>query len=94
MGIYGFGKAFNIRYAHNQYRPMMRMGGGPRGPILGNHSYSETTNITIKNGPSGFWGFMSGFMPSFLNTFAMFGMMNNSFGFGGQNSSVIFCRYE
>ena len=61
MGIYGFGKAFNIRYAQNQYRPMMRMGGGgTRGPIFGNHSYSETTNITIKNGPSGFWGFMSG----------------------------------
>lgn len=83
MGIYGFGKAFNIRYAHNQYRPMMRMGGGPRGPILGNHSYSETTNITIKNGPSGFWGFMSGLFGGLFGggmTSGMFG--GNMFGGG------------
>lgn len=82
MGIYGFGKAFNIRYAQNQYRPMMRMGGGgPRGPIFGNHSYSETTNITIKNGPSGFWGFMSGLFGGLFG-----GGMSGLFGgnmFGG-----------
>ncbi len=79
MGIYGFGKAFNIRYAQNQYRPTMRMGGGPRGPILGNHSYTETTNITIKNGPSGFWGFMSGLFGGLFGG-GMSGMFGNSFG--------------
>lgn len=86
MGIYGFGKAFNIRYAQNQYRPTMRMGGGPRGPILGNHSYSETTNITIKNGPSGFWGFMSGLFGGLFGggmTSGMFG--GNMFGGFGMN---------
>ena len=88
MGIYGFGKAFNIRYAHNQYRPMMRMGGGPRGPILGNHSYSETTNITIKNGPSGFWGFMSGLFGGLFGG----GMTSGMFGgnmFGGGTHEVM-----
>lgn len=79
MGIYGFGKAFNIRYAQNQYRPTMRMGGGPRGPIFGNHSYTETTNITIKNGPSGFWGFMSGLFGGLFGG-GMSGMFGGGFG--------------
>lgn len=81
MGIYGFGKAFNIRYAQNQYRPTMRMGGGPRRPIFGNNSYTETTNITIKNGPSGFWGFASGLLGGLFGG-GMFGGGNMFGGFG------------
>lgn len=62
MGIYGMGKAFNLRYANSgQYRPRQVSFGRPRPMIFGgNYSVTENTNVTIKNGPTGFWGFMSG----------------------------------
>lgn len=90
MGIYGYGKAFNLRYAQNQYRPTHVRYGQPRQPIIGNQSYTENTNITIKNGPSGFWGFMSGFMGGLfgggmgggmgmgMGGFSPFGMINSA----------------
>lgn len=62
MGIYGFGKAFNTRYVMGgQYsrRPHVNVRGG-RPVMLGGSSFTKTTNVTINNGPTGFWGFMSG----------------------------------
>ena len=57
MGMYGAGKAWHLSFrpqnlCQQQVRrmPPLPMGG----------SYSEVTNVTIKNGPQGFWGFMSG----------------------------------
>src|SRR5574344_1547096 len=77
MGIYGMGQAFNLRYANSgQFRPQhVRMGLRP--PIFGGGSYSETTNVTVNNGPTGFWGFLSGAMNG------LFGGMNMGGLFGG-----------
>ena len=62
MGIYGMGKAFNLRYANSgQFRPQHVRFRQPSRPMMGNVSYTENTNVTIKNGPSGFWGFLGGF---------------------------------
>jgi len=47
---------FNLFAAHNQWRPPSKT--VVPMPVGGN--YSQTTNITIKNGPQGFWGFMGG----------------------------------
>ena len=63
MGIYGMGKAFNLRYANSgQYRAT-HVKRPPARPMCGGHavSFTENTNVTIKNGPSGFWGFLGGF---------------------------------
>ncbi len=52
------GNSFQYMRASDQYAsPHLRLsvGAQPQGS-----SYTETTNITVKNGPSGFWGFMSG----------------------------------
>lgn len=75
MGIYGMGKAFNLRYANSgQFRPTIRYGGNQRQPIMfGGGSVTTNTNITIKNGPTGFWGFMSGLFGGLFGG----GMMNN-----------------
>lgn len=62
MGIYGMGKAFNLRYANSgQYRAT-HVRRPPARPMCGGHavSFTENTNVTIKNGPSGFWGFLGG----------------------------------
>lgn len=62
MGIYGMGKAFNLRYANSgQYRAT-HVKRPPARPMCGGHavSFTENTNVTIKNGPSGFWGFLGG----------------------------------
>lgn len=80
MGMFGRGIAFGQQFMP---RPAIRFRGGPMMPRGGPISFNYHENITVQQGPTGFWGFMSGFMPSFLNTFAMFGMMNNSFGLGG-----------
>lgn len=80
MGMFGRGIAFGHQFIP---RPAIRFRGGPMMPRGGPISFNYHENITVQQGPTGFWGFMSGFLPSFLNTFAMFGMLNNSFGFGG-----------
>ena len=62
MSLVGMGRAFNLRFMPNgplrtncYHRPMPHVGlfGGG-----GNFSYTE--NVNIQNGPSGFWGFMTG----------------------------------
>lgn len=81
MGMFGRGISFG-----NQFMPRPAIGfrgGTPKGPMRVPISFNYHENITVQQGPTGFWGFMSGFLPSFMNTFAMFGMLNNSFGFGG-----------
>ncbi len=75
MGIYGMGKAFNLRYQQTQAAPRRmnmntRFQAGP--PSLmgyGGFGGQSITNITYNNGPTGFWGFMSGFLNS--------GVLNN-----------------
>ena len=63
MSLVGMGRAFNLRFMPNgplrtncYHRPMPRIGlfGG------GGGSMSYTENINIQNGPTGFWGFMTG----------------------------------
>jgi len=75
MGIYGMGKAFNLRYQQTQAAPRRmnmntRFQAGP--PSLMGFGFGggqSITNITYNNGPTGFWGFMSGFLNS--------GILNN-----------------
>lgn len=81
MGIYGFGKAFNTRYVNSgQFckMPHVNVRPQPRTVVFGGHPCHSNTNITINNGPQGFWGFMSGlFSTGFL------GNILGMFGFGG-----------
>ena len=67
MGMFGRGIAFGQQFMP---RPAIRFRGGPMMPRGGPISFNYHENITVQQGPTGFWGFMSGFMPSFLNTFA------------------------
>lgn len=62
MGIYGMGKAFNLRYANSRQYRATHVRRPPARPMCGGHavSFTENTNVTIKNGPSGFWGFLGG----------------------------------
>lgn len=84
MGIYGAGKAFNLRYAQNTYVPNRGINTRQtRQPIMfGSHCHCapQSTNVTINNGPTGFWGFMSGLFGG-LSGGGMFGGM----GMGGFN---------
>ena len=86
MGIYGQGNAFNLSFSRQ--RPLgfgavstRRM---PPPPPMG--SFSQTINI--KNGPSGFWGFMGGLMGglSGTNMFGGMGCFGNMGGMGCFNS--------
>lgn len=82
MGIFGCGNAFNLRYrpsgplrTYIYERPMP-----PRPSIFcGMGSAQYTQNITYETGPTGFWGFLSGF----LNSFMMMGGLNCFAGLGG-----------
>lgn len=78
MGIYGYGKAFNLRYAHNSYTPQ-RTVYRSRQPIMTQQTVTTNTNINIKNGPSGFWGFMSGL----FGGMGLGGMFGGGMGMGG-----------
>lgn len=82
MGIYGAGKAFNLRYVQRgqvSNRPHVR---APRGGAISYGSYSKTTNVTINNGPRlGFW---AGFFSSGVIG-GLFGFLGNIFG--GSRSS-------
>jgi hypothetical protein len=93
MGIYEAGKAFNLRYAQNSFRPSMIRARRPMMPNAGIFGFSgspSVTNITVNNGgPSGFWGFMSGFfggltgMSGLGNMFGFCGLGNMFNCFGG-----------
>ena len=78
MGIYGAGKAFNLRYAQNTYVPNRGMNiRQARQPIMfGGHCHCapQNTNVTINNGPTGFWGFMSGLFGGLFGGGGMMGM--------------------
>ena len=80
MGIYGAGKAFNLRYTPKtvvSQQPRARQQMVPqRGIFGGGHCCGGNTNITVNNGPTGFWGFMSGMMGGLFGG----GMMGNLFG--------------
>lgn len=89
-GKYIQGNAFGIRYAQNTYTPRrMLMHGGGRGSIFPSVSSTTTTTVNITNGPTGFWGFMSGLVSGFTgglgNMFGNFGGFGGGFGnmFGG-----------
>ena len=70
---------FNYFRAHDQFIPRhfgFRGGGGFFGPPRGGVSITE--NVTIKNGPSGFWGFMTGLTQGLFG-----GGMGCGMGMGG-----------
>ena len=75
-----FGKSANVRIAHNTYMPQhvkVRQQMVPQRGIFDNgHCCGGNTNITVNNGPTGFWGFMSGMMGGLFGG----GMMGNMFG--------------
>lgn len=80
MSLVGLGRAFNLRYRPNgplrfncYQRQMPTVFGG------GNYSYTE--NINIQQGPSGFWGFMSGLTQGYFGMSALLG--GGLFGGGG-----------
>lgn len=82
MGLVGWGRAFNLRFMPNgplrtncYHRPMPHVGlfGGGR-------HVSITENINIQQGPSGFWGFMTGLSQGLFGG-GMFGM-GSMFGMG------------
>ncbi len=85
MGIYGMGKAFNLRYVNSgQFRsPHVRFRQPSRPMFGGNVTYTENTNVTIKNGPSGFWGFLGGLFSGLFGG----GMFGGLFG-GGMNMNM------
>ena len=97
VNMFNMGKYNNVRLAHNTYipthgnirQPQPRLGlfgfGG------GNHSHCHThcgpQNITINQGPQGFWGFMTGLCQGLFGGFfggGMFGGfgMGNMYGMG------------
>lgn len=88
MGIYGMGKAFNLRYQQTQATPLRfnntRFQAGP--PSLMGFGFGggqSITNITYNNGPTGFWGFMDGL----VNRSGLLGA-GSLFGNQGNNNSV------
>lgn len=92
MGIYGAGKAFNLRYAQNTYVPNRGMNiRQARQPIMfGGHCHCapQNTNVTINNGPTGFWGFMSGLFGGLFGGGGMMGMGMGGGLFGGLFSNL------
>ena len=91
MGIYGAGKAFNLRYAQNTYVPNRGMNiRQARQPIMfGGHCHCapQNTNVTINNGPTGFWGFMSGLFGGLFGGGGMMGMGMGGGLFGGNGNN-------
>ncbi len=97
VNMFNMGKFNNVRLAHNTYipthgnirQPQPRLGlfgfGG------GNHSHCHThcgpQNITINQGPQGFWGFVTGLCQGLFGGFFGVGMfggfgMGNMYGMG------------
>ena len=100
VNMFNMGKFGNVRMAHNTYRPIQPQYGQPQ-PKLGlfgfggghSHHVHTPANITINQGPQGFWGFMGGLMGGLFGGFGlgnifggnMFGNygMTNMYGMGG-----------
>ncbi len=94
MGMFGAGRAFNLSFRPQPFGNPGSMRRIPM-PMMGN--YSQTTNVTIKNGPSGFWGFMGGLfggltgnvgMGGLFGGFGMPGMMGGAPCFMGMNTGI------
>ena len=86
MSLVGMGRAFNLRFMPNgplrtncYHRPMPQIG------MFGGGNYSYTENVNIQNGPSGFWGFMTGLTQGLFGG-GMFGMGMGGGIFGLLNS--------
>lgn len=97
MGMFGAGRAFNLSFRPQPFGNPGSMRRVPM-PMMGN--YSQTTNVNIQNGPTGFWGFMSGLfggltgnvgmgmpMGGIFGGFGMPGMMGSPC-FGGMNTGI------
>ncbi len=87
MGLFGLGRAYDYQFRPRMSFAQLKRGPLPRGPLFGNNfSYHETVNI--QNGPSGFWGFMTGLTQGL---FGGFGGMFGGFGgmFGGMGLSMM-----
>lgn len=94
VNMYGAGNAYNLRYQQRTYMPQVRTARQTvmpqRGGCFG-HSCNTTTNIKITNGPTGFWGFMSGLIGGLFGGGGLLGgLFGNLFGglFGGGNSNM------
>jgi len=92
--MFGAGRAFNLSFRPQPFGNPGSMRRIPM-PMMGN--YSQTTNVTIKNGPSGFWGFMGGLfggltgnvgMGGLFGGFGMPGMMGGAPCFMGMNTGI------
>ena len=57
MGMFGQGNAFNLSF---RPQPFGNPGSMRRIPMPMGGNFSRVTNVSIQNGPTGFWGFMSG----------------------------------
>ncbi len=87
MGIYGAGKAFNLRYAHRQAIPQYNNKRPVQQQIfVGGHQHCapNQTKVEISYGPKGFWGFMAGFMNG-GGLGAVFNFIGSLFGLGKSN---------
>lgn len=72
-GIYGMGNAYNIRFAQRSVvRPQIRPSYPAPPP---RHGCGCGTSGSVTIGPRGFFGFMSGFLPSFMMGFGLMGMV-------------------
>jgi hypothetical protein len=94
MGFYNAGNVFNYRFMKASTKlqaPTFRR--QPARPIFGCGGNS-VTNVTVQNGPSGFWGFMSGLFSGLTGGGMMMGMGNMFGGFGGFNSIGSFGNYS
>ena len=86
VNMYGAGKAFNLRYQQNNYRMMPRPGfqhAAQKAALLGCHGHHHCgpQNVTINQGPQGFWGFMTGLFGGLFGG----GMMGMGGLFGGMS---------
>ena len=91
VNMFNMGKFHNVRMAHNAYRPIQPHFGQAQQPRLGlfgfgghSHHFHTPTNVTINQGPQGFWGFLGGFLGGLLGGFGLGGFfggnMYNNYG--------------
>ncbi len=84
VNMYGAGKAFNLRFQQRGISQMRFRQPQPRMPIMthchGHHS--GPTNVTINQGPQGFWGFLGGFFGGLFSSGILGGL------FGGRQQAM------
>lgn len=84
VNMYGAGKAFNLRFQQRGISQMRFRQPQPRMPIMthchGHHS--GPTNVTINQGPQGFWGFLGGFFGGLFGSGILGGL------FGGRQQAM------